>query len=392
MKTRILKEVAMYCDFLTRRINNFYKDVVFSRQKKRPLPINGNYDENSIILVSNDYLGIAGHPKILSAQADSIKKQNNKIVMSAVFLKENSPQGLFEKEMAEYCGYESSILCQSGWAANVGLLQAIAEKDVPVYIDFFAHMSLWEGIRAAGAKAIYFLHNNVTHLEKMLSKHGPGIILIDSLYSTTGDIAPIAQIAKLSQQYKCIYVVDESHSVGTHGVKGSGLVKELGLTDQVDFITLSLAKAFAGRAGLIACSERFAGYFPYVSYPAIFSSALLDHEIAGLRATLGVIKESDDLREALKTKAAYLRKELKQMGYEVQSQSHIVSIESGSEEKTEILRDALEERNIFGSVFCSPATPKNRALIRFSVNSKIPYEELDYIVKSFKDIKDRDIF
>lgn len=382
----------MYCDFLIRRINEFYKNVVFSRQKKRPLPINGNYNENSIILVSNDYLGIANHPKILSAQTESIKKQNNKIVMSAVFLKENSHQGLFEKEMAQYLGYESSILCQSGWAANVGLLQAIAEKDMPVYIDFFAHMSLWEGIKIAGAKPVPFLHNSIYHLEKMLKKNGPGIILIDSLYSTTGDIAPIAEIAKLSQQYKCVYVVDESHSVGTHGYKGSGLVKELGLTNQVDFITLSLAKAFAGRAGLITCSKRFAGYFPYVSYPAIFSSALLDYEIAGLIATLEVIKESDDLRENLKTKAAYLRKELKQMGYEVQSQSHIVSIESGSEEKTEILRDALEDHNIFGSVFCSPATPKNRALIRLSVNSKISYEELDYIVKSFRDIKDKDIF
>ena len=80
------------------------------------------------------------------------------------------------------------------------------------------------------------------------------------------------------------------------------------------------------------------------------------------------------------------------MGYQIQSQSHIVSIESGSEEKTEILRDALEERNIFGSVFCSPATPKNRALIRLSVNSKISYEELNYIIESFKDIKNKNIF
>lgn len=382
----------MYCDFLIKRINDFYKNVIEVRKNKKHLVIGKGAKEDSLVLTSNDYLAIANHPKILSAQEREIRNQHNKVIMSAVFMTQNSLKGTFEKEMAEYFGYESSILCQSGWAANVGLLQAIAEKDVPVYIDFFAHMSLWEGIRAAGAKAIYFLHNNVAHLEKMLRKHGPGIILIDSLYSTTGDIAPIAQIAKLSQQYKCIYVVDESHSVGTHGIKGSGLVKELGLTDQVDFITLSLAKAFAGRAGLIVCSERFAGYFPYISYPAIFSSALLDHEVAGLRATLEVIKDSDDLREALKTKAAYLRKELKQMGYEVQSQSHIVSIESGSEEKTEILRDALEDRNIFGSVFCSPATPKNRALIRFSVNSKLSYEQLDYIIKCFKDIKDKDIF
>jgi 7-keto-8-aminopelargonate synthetase-like enzyme len=169
-------------------------------------------------------------------------------------------------------------------------------------------------------------------------------------------------------------------------------VRELGLTNQVDFITLSLAKTFAGRAGLIACSQRFAGYFPYISFPAIFSSALLDHEIAGLRATLEVIKESDNLREDLKIKSSYLRKELKQLGYKVESQSHIVSIESGNEERTETLRDALEERNIFGSVFCSPATPKNRALIRLSVNSKLSYDQLDYIIKCFRDIKDKNIF
>ena len=149
----------MYCDFLIRRINEFYKNVVFSRQKKRPLPINGNYDENSIILISNDYLGIAGHPKILSAQADSIKKQNNKIVMSAVFLKENSHQGLFEKEMAQYLGYESSILCQSGWAANVGLLQAIAEQDMPVYPqELYGHSSRTGRSRSGSGCTLYVVN------------------------------------------------------------------------------------------------------------------------------------------------------------------------------------------------------------------------------------------
>jgi len=382
----------MYPDFLLKRINDFYKNVIEVRKNKKHLVIGKSVQVDSIILTSNDYLAIANHPKILTAQEKEIKNQHNKVIMSAVFMGENTLKGVFEKEMAEYLGYESTVLCQSGWAANVGLLQAIAEKDIPVYIDFFAHMSLWEGIRVANAKPVAFLHNNIAHLEKLLNKNGPGIILIDSLYSTIGDVAPIAQIAELSQQYKCIFVVDESHSVGTHGHKGSGLVRELGITDQVDFITLSLAKTFAGRAGLIACSQRFAGYFPYISFPAIFSSALLDHEIAGLRATLEVIKESDNLREDLKVKSSYLRKELKQLGYKIESQSHIVSIESGNEERTEILRDALEEKNIFGSVFCSPATPKNRALIRLSVNSKLPYDQLDYIIKCFRDIKDKNIF
>ena len=382
----------MYCNFLTKKIDNFYENVIEVRKNKKHLVIGKNSNKDSLTLSSNDYLAIADHPKIIKAQLKEIKSQNNKVIMSAVFLNDQCLKNLFEKNMAHFLGYESSILCQSGWAANVGLLQAIANNNTPIYIDFFAHMSLCEGIKAANAKAVPFMHNNICHLEKLLKKHGSGIIIIDSLYSTIGDIAPIAEIAELSQKYNCIYIVDESHSVGTHGNKGAGLVNQLGLVKQVDFITISLAKTFAGRAGLITCNERFAGYFPYISYPAIFSSSLLDYEIAGLNATLEVIKDSDYLRKMLVNKSKYLRDELKKLNYKISSQSHIVSIESGTEEKTEILRDALEDRNIFGSVFCSPATPKKRALIRLSVNSKLSYNKIDYIINAFKDIKTKNIF
>lgn len=378
----------MYGEFLIKRINDFYRDVIDVRKNKKHLVIGQQTKQSSIILTSNDYLAIANNPQILLAQEKEIRSQKDQIIMSAVFLTQNSQKGQFEKEMANYLGYESSILCQSGWAANVGLIQAIATKNTPVYIDFFTHMSLWEGIKSSGARPVPFMHNNYNHLEKLIKRNGQGIILIDSLYSTTGDIAPIAKIAEISQKYKCVYVVDESHSVGTHGNMGSGLVRELGLTEQVDFITLSLAKTFAGRAGLITCSERFSGYFPYISFPAIFSSTLLNHEVAGLKATLEVIKKSDIAREKLRQKSKSLREGLKNLGYKVDSESHIVSIESGTEENTETMRDALEERGIFGSVFCSPATPKNRALIRFSVNSKLSQEKIDYIIESCKEIRD----
>jgi CAI-1 autoinducer synthase len=381
----------MYCEFLINKINDFYKNRIEVRKNKKALVINGKTGPSSITLVSNDYLSVANHLEILTAQEKEIRKKKDKVIMSAIYMTGDCLKTRFEEEMAEYLDYESAILCQSGWAANIGLIQAIATEGTPVYIDFYAHMSLWEGIRSAGAKPVPFLHNNCKHLEKMLKRHGQGIILIDSLYSSLGDIAPIAQIAELSQKYKCIYVVDESHSVGTHGYKGSGLVKELGLTEQVDFVTLSLAKTFAGRAGLLTCSKRFAGYFPYVSYPAIFSSALLDHEIAGLTATLKVIKESDDRRERLRKKSKILREGLRKMGYKVVSHSHIVSIEIGSEEDTETMRDALGEKDVFGSVFCFPAAPKNRALIRFSVNSEIPIESIHQILKACQEIQDSKI-
>ena len=378
----------MYCEFLIKRINNFYKDRIEVRKNKKALVVNGKAGPSSISLVSNDYLSIANHPKIIKAQEKELRNRRKKVIMSAIYMNGESLKTQFEEEMAEYLDYEASILCQSGWAANIGLIQSIASEGTPVYVDFIAHMSLWEGIKSSGANPIPFVHNNVKHLERLIKRHGQGIILVDSLYSSVGDIAPLVQIADLSQKYKCIFVVDESHSIGTHGYKGSGLVKELGLTDKVDFITLSLAKTFAGRAGLITCSKRFAGYFPYVSYPAIFSSALLDHEIAGLRETLKVIKKSDSRRERLRQKSKILREGLRRMGYKVDSHSHIVSIETGSEENTEVMRDLLGENGIFGSVFCFPAAPKNRALIRFSVNSDISIVSIDHILKVCKKIKE----
>ena len=180
--------------------------------------------------------------------------------MSAIFLQEKNLQSTFEEKLAKYVGFEDSILCQSGWVANVGLIQSIADKNTPVYIDMITHMSLWEGIKSAGAKAYPFRHNDYKHLERLIKSHGTGIVLMDSVYSTNGNVGKITEIVGIANKYDCVMVVDESHSLGTHGYKGSGLVAELGLTDKVDFVTASLAKAFAGRAGAIICSKEFTKY------------------------------------------------------------------------------------------------------------------------------------
>lgn len=125
-------------------------------------------------------------------------------------------------------GMESCLLAQSGWAANIGLLQTICAEGVPVYIDFFAHMSLWEGAKIAGADIHPFMHNNTNHLRKQIARYGKGIILVDSVYSTIGTLAPLETICDIAQTSECALVVDESHSLGTHGPQGAGLVKQLG--------------------------------------------------------------------------------------------------------------------------------------------------------------------
>ena len=176
---------------------------------------------------------------------------------------------------------------------------------------------------------------------------------------------------EIAKEHHCIVVVDESHSLGVYGENGRGLVHALGLTDKVDFLTASLAKAFGGRAGLITCTQKFASYFPYVATPAIFSSALLENEIVSLDATLDVIMHADDRRKKLHDNAAYLRNEIKAMGIKIASQSQIIALITGTEQQTEKVRDMLENQGIFGAVFCYPATSKNRTLIRMTVNSDL---------------------
>jgi CAI-1 autoinducer synthase len=184
-------------------------------------------------------------------------------------------------------------------------------------------------------------------------------------------------------------VVDESHSLGTHGANGEGLVVELGLAGQVHFRTASLAKAFAGRAGFIACGNGANEYIKSESFPTIFSSALLPHDIAGLQAALEVIHDEGWRREQLHLKATYLRERLDELGYNLNnSASQIMSLESGTEQQTIILRDALESRGVFGSVFCAPATPKTRSAIRLSVNAMLSEAELESVVQVCRDIRD----
>jgi CAI-1 autoinducer synthase len=374
--------------FLAHRVDRYYRERVQNTWDGGHIMRGRQPGKDAIHLSSNDYLSLAMHPKILRAASESMLQAGNGLLMSGIFLHGDNPQLEFERRLARFMHAEQGVLCQSGWCANTGLIQAIADEKTPVYIDMLAHMSLWEGVHSAKATAVAFHHNDPDHLERQILKHGPGVIVVDSVYSTNGSVCPLEDIVEVGTAHGCVLVVDESHSLGTHGTYGEGLVASLGLADRVHFRTASLAKAFAGRAGFITCSERFADYFKFESNPAIFSSTLLPYEIAGLNATLDAIQQEGWRREKLHANAHYLRTHLEEMGYNLNdSESQIVSLESGSERQTIVLRDALEARGIFGSVFCAPATPKNRALMRLSVNCALTGAELERIVRVCYDIR-----
>lgn len=368
--------------FLAQRVERYYRERAVN-------PVTGGHilkgrvpAENDILLTSNDYLSLARHPEIVEAQRRALRDEGHGLPRSSVFEFGETPLRGLEREIAVASQAEDAIVTQSGWCANTGLLQSIATAETPVYIDMFAHMSLWEGVKSAGATARPFRHNSVESLRKLIAKHGPGVVVVDSLYSTSGDVCPVREIVAVAREGACVIVVDEAHSLGVYGTRGEGMIAELGLAPQVHFRTASLSKAYAARGGLILCSARHAEYLRYNSLPAIFSSGLLAHEIAGLRATVQVIGRERFRRDKVLRNSAALRARLRALGYAVgEDATQIIALVPGAEHLTIQLRDALEARGVFGSVFCDPATPRNRSLVRFTLNADLNAEDLERIAR-----------
>jgi CAI-1 autoinducer synthase len=342
-----------------------------------------------LLLMSNDYLMLGGQWAVVSAQLSALLEHGNGLMMSGVLVGDTDPIRDLERGIAAFLRAPAAMLCQSGWAANVGLIQSIASPGKPVYVDAAAHASLWAGVQAAGAVPVAFAHNDCAHLERLVARHGPGLVAFDTLYSVTGDLCPLTGLVDVAARTGCTLIADESHTLGVLGPAGSGLVAALGLTDRVAYRTASLAKAFAGRAGLIACSGQVADFLPFHSFSAIFSSTLLPHDVAGLTAALELIVDGEDRRLRLARNAAALRTGLTELGYNIApSQSQIIPLRPGNEGMLCRLQTALDARGVFGAPFAFPAVGQNSTALRLSVHCDLTDGDLDRILGACAAIRD----
>jgi CAI-1 autoinducer synthase len=352
----------------------------------RPAPGPGD-----LVLMSNDYLGFGHHPRVALAQAQAMLEQGNGLLMSGVLVGEADPMRVLEQRFARFLDAPAAMLCQSGWAANTGLIQTVAPPGRPVYIDAAAHASLWAGCQAAGARIVPFAHNDTSHLSRLVSRHGPGLIAVDTLYSVTGDFCPLTDLTELASATGCELILDESHTLGVVGPQGAGFAAALGLTGAagVAYRTASLAKAFAGRAGLIACAAPVAGYVPFHSPSAVFSSTLLPHDIAGLTAVLDLIEGGDRRRARLYRIAAELRDGLTVLGYNITpSESQIISLRPGTEDRLCRLLSALDSRGVFGAPFAHPAVAMHNSALRLSVHAGLTGDDVARILDACASIRD----
>ena len=376
-----------YPDFLQKRLDH-YDNVVMPAlsSDKSPFFLHVVPNEQSIFVDNNDYLSLANHTEIIEAQIKQLRQQDNSL-MSSFFVSGKGPREQFEEQLASHTNQEASILSTSGWDANTGLMQTIADKETHIYLDRMVHASIYVGAQLSGGIIHVFNHNDADHLERKIKEYGVGVVVVDSVYSSIGSVCPLKDIVGISKKYDCVVVVDESHSLGLYGKEGAGLVAELGLEEEVDFITASLSKTFCSRGGIITCSSKFKNYFRHNSFPAIFSSVIQNHEASRFIKTLEIIKQDEWRREQLHKNTAYLHHHLDHMGFNTEvSSSPIISLEVNNESKAILLRDLLVQKNVVTAPFIPPAVPKKRCNTRMTVNCDLTISQLQHIVKSCKEV------
>ncbi len=348
-----------------------------------PFPFDQPADiSNFISLHQNDYLRLGNHPEVIAARAEANTNNHNEAFLSTAYGGGSGACETFRSKIAQVMDAQDAMLTTSGWAANVGIMEAITPLFKPIYIDKHAHASLYDGIKLSLGKLVVVNHNDTDHLVERIKVNGPGIVVIDAVYSTDGSIGNIEQYVEICAQYDCVLVLDEAHSFGIYG-NGGGLAVECGMQHRVHFRTVSLNKALGGHGGLIAGDAQMMQLVRTRCRSVIFSSATSSVSAAGHAAALDIITREPQRAQRCLRNAEILRERLADAGVDTgDSQSQIVSIMFDSEQAACEFYGRLRDAKILTSVFLYPAIPLGQGLVRFSVHSEFSNREIDQTVAS----------
>jgi CAI-1 autoinducer synthase len=350
--------------------------------KLNPFPFEQPSDISGYIaLHQNDYLRLGNHPEVIAARDAANARNRNESFMSSVYGGGSDECELFRLAIAECMQADDVLLTTSGWAANVGLIEAIAPVLRPIYIDNHAHASLFDGVKLSLGKKVVVEHNDTENLLTRIAHGGPGIVVIDAVYSTDGSIGDIARYLEICEQHDCVLVLDEAHSFGLFG-DGGGLAVDLRIADRVHFRTVSLNKALGGHGGLIAGNREMMKLVRARCRSIIFSSATSSVSAGGHRAALEVLVSDPGRPRRCLRNAEILRRRFHSHGIDTgDSRCQIVSILFEDEQQTCEFYDRLRRAGILTSVFLYPATPAGVGLVRYSVHSELTEQEIDETVK-----------
>jgi 8-amino-7-oxononanoate synthase len=332
-----------------------------------------------LLLCSNNYLGLADHPRVREATAEAAMRYGAGSGASRLVSGNMTIHRRLEEQLAAFEGSDACVLFGSGYLANVGAVSALAREGDVVFSDALNHASIVDGCRLARAETFIYRHLDVDHLEWGLRRaEGRGsLIVTDGVFSMDGDVAPLAEIVELARRHDARLMVDEAHGTGVLGPGGRGAVAAAGLEHEFDLIVGTLGKALGSYGAYVCCDQQMAKYLINTARTLIFSTALPPPAVAAAMAALGLLREQPRRVEKLQRNGAVLREALGESGMPVPAgDTPIVPLVVGDPTDAVRASERALERGIFAQAIRPPTVPAGSSRLRLAVMASHTKSEL----------------
>lgn len=349
--------------------------------------------EKVVVWCSNDYLGMSHHPEVIMAAHDAVTTYGVGSGGTRNISGTAHPHVLLEEAVADFHQKESALIFSSGYTANEATLSCLLRHlpNIIAFSDEKNHASVIQGISHSGAKKAIFKHNDLADLEAKLKQYPleqPKLVVITSIYSMSGDIAPLRDICRLAKEHNALTYVDEVHAVGMYGQHGAGIIEQEGLQDLVDIIQGNFAKGFGVVGGYIAGSELLVDFVRSTASGFIFTTSIPPATAIAALKSLEIIATDDQLRQTFWDNVNYFKQQLLKthLPYEI-TDSHIVPIVIGDARICrEICDTLLHEDKIYIQPINYPTVPVGQERLRITVTPAHTHDHIDQLVAALVQI------
>src|SRR5687768_938224 len=389
MSTRADREARFAAELDQLRQAGIFKDL---RHLTTPTgPVVNLEDKNDVLLLcTNNYLGLANHPEVISAGREALDTYGAGTASVRFICGTFTIHKQLEDRLAAFFRTESALTYVSAWNANEGLIPTLLGEGDAVISDALNHASIIDAIRLTrGVSRGIYKHADVADLRAKLEERKAArtrLIVTDGVFSMEGDLAPLPDICQLADEYGALIMVDDSHGTGVLGAAGRGTHEHFGVLDRIDVLTSTLGKALGGAAGGFVCASRtIVDYLIQRSRPQLFSNALPPTVAASAMKALEVLEREPDRVQRVRDNAAYFRSELKKLGYRpLESESAIVPIIVGDTALAiELSRTLYEEHGVFVIGFGYPVVPEGAARLRVQLSAAHTKPHLNRALQAF---------
>ncbi|HEX4144870.1 MAG TPA: 8-amino-7-oxononanoate synthase [Pirellulales bacterium] len=362
-----------------------------TRRNGRQGAVISNCQRQLVNFASNDYLALAADPRLIAAAHAAAEEEGWGEGASPLMSGYSASHVRLEEWLAELLGTEAALVMPSGFATNVGAICALVGRGDAVFSDSKNHASLIDGCRLSRAEVFVYPHADCGALEEMLAGaagRGRKLIVTDSLFSMDGDVAPLTSLVELAERFEAILLVDEAHATGVFGRRGSGLVEQFGLAENVHVRVGTLSKALGSAGGFVAGRALLIDWLVNRARPYIFSTAHPAAASAAATAALGIVATEPWRREQLLASSADLRSHLSAEGWNIgNSTSQIIPLIVGQPDRAMRLAELLLEGGIWAPGIRPPSVPDGESLVRLSVSAGHTPQQLESLKRLLATIK-----